>query len=66
MRQRLVDVEKLYAFRLVVQLYRLQTWDVFEKGGSGQAAENQDLVVFICQLANIDRVAKIIVDRNVG
>lgn len=65
MRQRLVDVEKLYTFRLVVQLYRLQTWDVSEKWRSGQAAEYQDLIVFICQLANVDRVTKIIVNRNI-
>jgi len=66
MRQWFVDVEKFYTLRLVVQLDRLQTWDVFEKGGSGQAAKNQHFVVFVGQFPNVNRITEIIVDCDIG
>ena len=65
-RQRLIDVEKLHTFGLIVQLYRLQTGDVSDKRRSGQAAEYQDLVVFIRQITNVDQITQVIMDNDIG
>ncbi len=44
MSERLVDEENLHTFGTKVSMDRLQTGDISNKGGSGQAAEDQDRV----------------------
>jgi hypothetical protein len=55
--QRLVDVIELNTQRGIVLIYRLQTGDVDQEGGSRQASKHQDGIVLACYVADIDRFA---------
>ena len=65
MRERLIDVKKLYAFCLVVKFDSLPTGDLAKKGGSGKAPQHQHRVAALGEVTDVYRPAHIIEDTQI-
>ena len=65
MGQRLVNIEKLYAFGFVIKFDGLPTRDLSKEGGSGKAAQHHHRIAPLGKVADANRFAHIIEDSQI-